>query len=65
MILLTRYLPIIDPKSPPKYVMFFATSKQGSQPYWGKEIAAPAVLDFVAELHRHRKDPAKMLVHAA
>src|SRR5260370_12797884 len=65
MLVLSRYLPILDAKSPPKYVMFFRSPKQSLEPYWGKEIANPAVLDFVAELHRQRSDPAKMLVHAA
>lgn len=70
MLLLSRYLPILDAKSPPKYVMFFRMSARSAgegppQPYWGKEIANPAVLEFVADLQRQRSDPAKMLVHAA
>ena len=65
MLLLSRYLPILDAKSPPKYVMFFRSPKQSLEPYWGKEIANPAVLEFVAELQRQRSDPEKMLLHAA
>jgi hypothetical protein len=65
MLLVPRYLPVLDPKSPPKYVMFYRSPKQSLEPYWGKEIANPAVLEFVAELHRLRGDPAKRLLHAA
>src|SRR5947209_5059216 len=41
MLLLARYLPVLDPKTPPKYVMFFRSPKQSLQPYWGKEITSP------------------------
>lgn len=65
MMLVSRYLPILDPKSPPKYVMFFRSTKQGLQLASGKEVANKAALDFVAELHRLREEPGKMMVHAA
>lgn len=65
MLLLSRYLPILDPKSPPKFVMFFHAPKKSLQPYWGKEIAAPGVLNFVAELQRYRNDRGNMLLLAA
>jgi hypothetical protein len=65
MVLLTRYLPILDDKKPPKYVMFFGPAKQSQQPYWGREIANPAVLEFVAELHRYRDNPGERLLRAA
>jgi hypothetical protein len=65
MVVLSRYLPVLDAKSPPKYVMFFRSPKQRLEPYWGKEIAKPAVLDFVAELQRLRSEPANVLIHAA
>jgi hypothetical protein len=65
MLLLGRYLPILDPKTPPKYVMFFRAPKQSLEPYWGKEITSPAVLNFVAELQRKRSEPGEMLVIAA
>ncbi|MSQ93573.1 MAG: hypothetical protein EXR98_03345 [Gemmataceae bacterium] len=60
-LVLSRYLPILDPKTPPKYVMFIRAPKTSLEPYWGKEIASPAVLDFVAQLHQHRKDPAQVI----
>ena len=65
MLLVSRYLPILDAKAPPKYVLFFRFPKEGLEPYWGNEIATPAVLDFVAALQRLRNEPAKMLLHAA
>src|ERR1017187_9600522 len=65
MVLVQRYLPVLDPKTPPKYVMFFRATKQGFEPYWGKEISTPAILEFVAELQKLKGDPAKMLMHAA
>lgn len=61
---LSRYLPIFDAKAPPKYVMFIREPKKSLEPYWGKEIASPAVLDFVAQLHQVRKDPVQMLLFA-
>lgn len=65
MMMVPRYLPILDPKAPPRYVMFFRTSKDGLQLTAGKEVANKAALDFVAELNRLRNQPDKMLVHAA
>ena len=65
MLTISRYLPILDPKSPPKYVMFYRSPKVSLEPYWGKEITNPAVLEFAAEVNRQRKEPAKMLLYAA
>ena len=63
VLLLARYLPVFDAKT--KHVMFIRAPKESMEPYWGKEISSPAVLDFVAELHKVRGDPAKVLLHAA
>ena len=65
IIMLSRYLPILDAKNPPRYAMFFRGAKQGSEPYWGREIASPAILEFIAELQRYRNEPAQMLLKAA
>lgn len=65
MVTIARYLPIVDPKTPPKYVMFFRAGKQGHEIYYGKEVANPAVIEFVAELQRLRTDPAQRLIRAA
>ncbi len=62
--LLSRALPILDAKNPPRYLMFFAASKNRVEPYSGRQIDAPAVLDFLAEMQRHRNDPAKTLAIA-
>ncbi len=64
-VVLSRYLPIFDAKAPPKYVMFIRDPKKSVEPYWGKEITSPAVMEFVAQLHERRKEPAQVLVHAA
>jgi len=65
VLMLPRYLPILDDKNPPKYVMFFRSAKESREPYWGKEIANPKVLEFVAELYRYRDNPAQRLLKAA
>jgi len=65
VLLLSRYLPILDAKTPPKHVMFVRSPKENLEPYWGKEISSPAVLDFLAELHKLRGNPAEVLIHAA
>jgi hypothetical protein len=60
-----HYLPVLDPKSPPKCVMFYRKQDARFDPYWSKEVTALAVFDFVAEINRLRKHPDKMLLHAA
>ncbi len=62
MILLSRYLPILDAKDPPRFVMFY---RKGSvQPYSGREVKSPLLLDFVAALQRYRDNPTEMLLFA-
>lgn len=61
MVLLSRYLPVLDPKSPPRYVMFFHAPAKTKEPYNGRQISNPAVLDFVAALAKERDDPLAML----
>lgn len=65
MIVLSRYLPILDAKKPPHFVMFFRSPKESPEPYWGREITSPALLQFVADLQRHRGEPADLLHFAA
>ena len=65
MILLSRYLPIIDPKDAPRYVMFFRLPSKTLEPYTGRQISAPRVLEFVAALQRYRDNPKEMLLLAA
>jgi hypothetical protein len=62
---IARYLPILDPKTPPKYVMFYRNPKASLEPYWGKEVTTLAVFEFVAGINRLRGDHEKMLLHAA
>lgn len=65
MVLLSRYLPILDPKDSPRYVMFIADPKKNSEPYTGRQLASPAVLDFLVATERYRNDPAEALRFAA
>ncbi len=65
VIVLSRYLPVIDPKDAPRYVMFFRVPAKNGEPYSGRQISTPGVLEFVAGLQRYRDNPAEMLLHAA
>jgi hypothetical protein len=65
MILLSRYLPVLDPKDPPRYVMFFQPVKLKAQPYTGRHVSSPVVLDFVTQLLGYRDNPTEMLLFAA
>jgi hypothetical protein len=65
MLLLSRWLPILDAKDPPRYLMFFAGNKQKFEPYTGRQLSSPAVLDFLAEYQRHRAAPMQTLLFAA
>ncbi len=65
MILLSRYLPVIDPKESPRWVMFFRVPTKELQPYNGRQLSSPAVLEFAVALTRYRDNPAEMLHFAA
>ena len=62
-VLLSRYLPILDAKDPPHYVMFFRRGKDKVEPYNGRQVDSLAVLDFVAALQK-QDDAAKKLALA-
>ncbi len=64
-LLLAQYLPVLDPKSPPKWVMFFQTTKAGLVPYWGRELPSVRVLEFASEVRRRAGQPDDMLLYAA
>ena len=65
MVVLSRYLPILDAKETPHYVMFYRLPAKNLEPYTGRQIASPAVLEFIAELQKQRKDPVQGLLFAA
>jgi hypothetical protein len=65
MILLSRYLPTLDPKDAPRYVMFFRVPAKTIEPYNGRQISTPGVLNFVARLQTYRDNPKEMLRFAA
>ena len=62
VVVLHQFLPILDPKDPPRYVIFFR--KGMAQPYTGRQLMTPAVLDFLGEMQKHRADPAALLIFA-
>ena len=64
-IILAQYLPVFDPKSPPKWVMFFQSTKAGVTPYWGRELSSSAALDFAAAVRNRAEQPDEMLRFAA
>ena len=65
MVLLSRYLPILDPKNKEQYVMFFRIPAKTTQPYTGRQLSSPAVLEFVGQLSKFRDDQAGALRFAA
>ena len=72
VVTIDQWLPVLDPKSPPKYVMFYRTKKIAQippgeewDPICGRLVSNPAVLDFAAELAKLQTEPAKKLLHAA
>lgn len=64
-LMLAQYLPVLDGKKPPRWVMFFNTTKEGTVPYWGRELASRRVLEFAAALQRHAGKPDEMLQFAS
>ena len=65
MLVLSRYLPVLDPKDAPRYVMFFRVPAKSAEPYNGRQISAPAVLEFVTRLQQYRDNPAELVRVAA
>lgn len=45
-----RYLPIVDPKNPPKYLVFCAVQGGKINPYHGRQIDSEAVLAYLGGL---------------
>ncbi|HZZ79351.1 MAG TPA: hypothetical protein VFE62_12585 [Gemmataceae bacterium] len=66
MVVLSRYLPILDPKETPHFAMFYRLPAKTLEPYTGRQLSSPAVLDFVGKLLAERKkDPLDGLMFAA
>ena len=65
VITLSRYLPIIDAKAAPRYVLFYRLPAKNLEPVCGRQIGSSAVLEFIAELQKQRKDPVEGLLFAA
>lgn len=43
---LSRYMPVLDPKKPPRQLIFCDVIKDKIEPYFGKEVRSPALLDY-------------------
>lgn len=61
MIVLSRFLPALDPKDPPRYVMFFRVPSKSLEPYNGRQLTSAEVLHFVAKVTSYRDNPAEAL----
>ena len=64
-LILAQYLPVLDPKTPPRWVMFFHATKDGPVPYWGRELPSPAALEFASGVLQHSAKPDAMLLFAS
>ena len=59
---LARYLPVADPKNPPHYLIFCDVFMNKLDPYHGRAIASPKILDYVeAARSLHGKDRSQAL----
>ncbi len=54
VITIDRYLPIIDPKDPPKFLVFYAVDKGQLKLQTGRQVQSPAVLKYLAELAKQK-----------
>jgi hypothetical protein len=61
MVTLASYLPVIDAKNAPRYVMFFRAPAKNNQPYNGRQLSSPAVLEFAVGVMSHRDYPVEQL----
>jgi hypothetical protein len=65
MMVLHQWLPILDPKNPPRYLMFFSSAKNKLEPYIGKSLHSASMIDFLVEHQKLRDDPKQALLFAA
>jgi hypothetical protein len=47
MIEISRYLPVLDPKNPPKYLVFCLVKDGQIDPYYGKPVDSETVLEYL------------------
>jgi hypothetical protein len=51
---LDRYLPVLDPKDPPKFLVFYAVAKDQLKLLTGRQVQSPAVLKYLADLAQQK-----------
>jgi hypothetical protein len=61
-LVLPRYLPVLDPKNPPRSVLFVAIHKEKLDPYLGRS-ASPAVVAYLEGALPHRKASRVQALH--
>jgi hypothetical protein len=49
-----RYLPVVDPKNPPKFLVFCTVVKDKLNPVAGRNIASDSVLQYLLEIARQK-----------
>jgi len=62
VITLNRYIPVIDPKNPPRFVVFCDIVEGKLDPYTGRSVGSPALLDYLKGIEALKgKDNAQLL----
>ena len=62
VITLDRYIPVLDPKNPPKFVIFCDIFQGKLDPYTGRSVRSPALLDYLKGMEALKgKDKAELL----
>lgn len=66
VITLERYIPVLDPKQPPRFIVFCEVYKGKLDPYVGRPAKSPAVLEYLEAARAERaKGPEAALVYYA
>lgn len=66
MLVLDRYLPVIDEKDPPRYLMFCRRGKDRIDPYDGRPVRSKEALEYLrVALEKHRQGKVAALLHHA
>ncbi len=66
MLLLPRYVPILDTKTPTRFVVFFRKGRDQVEFSLGRQVSSPAVFDYLQGIEKQRgKDALPALAFAA
>ncbi len=62
VITLNRYVPVVDPKNPPQFVVFCDIAEGKLDPYTGRSVRSPALLDYLKGIESLKgKDTSQVL----